>query len=584
MATTSVNLTIYDSFITPRTLLTSNITITVNDSTLFIDGRASFTNATNIGGDPGGIFANNTGNILNFKNLAPGSFITMLSNGSFVSIGTNVTTLVVGATNIGGDINGMYITNISGALVFKNLINGSFITLVNSNTTISINSNQFIYSAQVGTFVVLQNITTPLLTTTGAFSTIFSVLPIVNYDLTFSNVDQRYVTSWMSSVNLSTVVVNVKMESTELSTIEASANDVGRGTSMTLLNNNCPGISYMDLTSTILKFARNLAHNGNGAWVMNNIDTGITVPYVSSMKTLFDNTPAVAYWQAAPINGLKFARNPLMDGSGVWQLSIVDTSAAVGQYASLSMLSNSLPGISYYDQTNQDLKFATNPTTIGVGTWTWIVVNSTSNVGLFTSLATLSDGTPGIAYKNETAQDLMYARNSLASGFGTWTSVTVDSTGNVGEYNSLVVLTDGTPAIAYRDVTNQDLKYARNSQANGFGTWTTVTVDATGNVGLFVSLAVLSNGIPGISYRETQNGNNLKFAWNTELTGLGVWTSLIVDTGDVGQFTSTIPLLDGSIGVAYYSPSSDNLLYARSPFQSKFLGNAATYAVSWMGR
>ena len=61
----------------------------------------------------------------------------------------------------------------------------------------------------------------------------------------------------------------------------------------------------------------------------------------------------------------------------------------------------------------------------------------------------------------------------------TWQTVTVDTTGSVGVYNSLALDAQGNPRISYYDETGEDLKYAAKNGA----TWTLETVDATGSVG-----------------------------------------------------------------------------------------------------
>ena len=93
--------------------------------------------------------------------------------------------------------------------------------------------------------------------------------------------------------------------------------------------------------------------------------------------------------------------------------------------------------------------------------WTGQTVDSAGNVGYTTSLAFGSG--PAISYFDQTNGDLKFAYDKDNDGDFTDAGeiITVDSTGDVGKLNSLAF--GSGPAISYYDETNGDLKFARYS-------------------------------------------------------------------------------------------------------------------------
>ena len=332
-----------------------------------------------------------------------------------------------------------------------------------------------------------------------------------------------------------------------------STGTVGEHTSLAVVDGK-PAISYYDQTNADLKFARNSAADGSGMWTTITVDGigGITVGEYTSLAVV-DGKPAISYYDSTNAD-LKYARNSAADGSGTWSLAVADfgsgTTGTVGEFTSHAIV-NGKPAISYYDRTNSALRFSINSAADGSGTWATTVVDNAGDVGFYTSLAVV-DGKPAISYQDSTIsnQDLKYAINSAADGSGAWSTVTVDSTGNAGQFSSLA-LVDGKPAISYYDNTNGNLKYAYASTVNGAaaGDWTTITIDSTGFVGLYTSLAVV-DGKPAISYRDSSIGD-LKFARNSLADGSGSWTIATVDSvGNVGEFTS-LAIVDGKPAISY---------------------------------
>lgn len=70
---------------------------------------------------------------------------------------------------------------------------------------------------------------------------------------------------------------------------------------------------------------------------------------------------------------------------------------------------------------------------------------------------------------------------------------------DVGLYTSIAALSDGTLVVSYFDQTNKDLKFATRTPGDE-GTWSVHTVESTGEVGLYTSISIDPTGKPAIAY------------------------------------------------------------------------------------
>jgi hypothetical protein len=131
-------------------------------------------------------------------------------------------------------------------------------------------------------------------------------------------------------------------------------------------------------------------------------------------------------------------------------------------------------------------------------------------------------------------------------------NATLDSAGDVGLYTSVTIGTDGLGLISYYDATNGDLKVAHCN--NLACTSATVnTPDSAGDVGLYTSVTIGFHGLPLISYYDATNGD-LKAAHCSDLA----CTSAIVSTvrngpNDDGLYTSVAIGADGLPLISYCS-------------------------------
>lgn len=298
-------------------------------------------------------------------------------------------------------------------------------------------------------------------------------------------------------------------------TVESSMGGSLYDISCAIVNGN-PAVAYAD--GGFLNFAINANADGSGAWTLDDFGGGATVIAIGVSLAVVDGRPAIAYYNNAASDDLVFTINANADGSGAWTTTNVHTTGDIGRTPSLAIVDGK-PAISYYDSTNGDLYFAINTLADSTGTWnTYLVDNGgTDDVGNTTSLAVV-DGKPGISYYDVTNTNLKFAINANADGSGAWTTQTVDSTGNVGRRSSLVVLS-GNPAIAYEDVDNNVVKFTRNANADGSGAWSTQTISGS-SVSYMGNMKIVS-GVPVIGYADT---THQYYTINSAADGSGTWT------------------------------------------------------------
>jgi hypothetical protein len=193
-------------------------------------------------------------------------------------------------------------------------------------------------------------------------------------------------------------------------------------------------------------------------------------------------------------------------------------------------------------------------------------------VGKYSSLALDRLGNAHISYFDESNDDLKYAHYSGVA----WVIQIADSEGNVGAYSSIDLDSNDYPHIAYREINFNDLKYARG---NG-GAFTTETVPDPGSlVGSYASLVVDAFDNPHISYYDESSGQ-LKLA---EWTGTA-WAIQMVDGGaalgqsfpspldpqivqvvetviGAGKYTSIALNPVGELAISYFDETANSLKY-----------------------
>ena len=284
-----------------------------------------------------------------------------------------------------------------------------------------------------------------------------------------------------------------------------SEDRVGQYTSIAIGTDGFPVISYYDSKWANLK----LVHCTNANCSTN--DTPVTldstgiVGWYTSIAIGTDGFPVISYYYATE-GDLKLVHCTNANCSTNDTPVTLDSTGIVGQSTSIAIGTDGFPVISYYDRTHLDLKLV-HCTNANCSTNDMpVTLDSTGFVGLLTSIAIGADGFPVISHWDATGEDLKLVHCTNAN-CSTNTPVTLDSTGIVGLFTSIAIGTDGFPVISYYDRTNDDLKLVHCTNANCSTNDTPVTLDSTGIVGQYTSIAIGTDGFPVISYYDSKWAN-----------------------------------------------------------------------------
>jgi hypothetical protein len=209
-----------------------------------------------------------------------------------------------------------------------------------------------------------------------------------------------------------------------------------------------------------------------------------------------------------------------------------------------------------------------------------IEVDTSNDTGQHTSVAfNWWDGHTYVSYYNATNKELRMAYDIGSGGNcgpdDSWLCLTVDSDGDVGQYNSIAVGA-GFVNISYHDASNGDLKWAESTDPPLYTFWKIRTIDRGGSTttaGLFTSINLFDGKYPRISYYSDNSGDvdELRLASYIGSSGgncgwgddAGKWNCRTIKTGEgVGQHASMMHDSNWHKYIAYYDATNGGLWMA----------------------
>ena len=351
--------------------------------------------------------------------------------------------------------------------------------------------------------------------------------------------------------------------------------DVGLHTSLVSGSDGAQRVAYYDATNERLKYAACFSNCTSAAnWQRGVIDPSARVGWFASLKVR-SGVRHVVYYDAANQN-LKYARcatDCLLQGS--WAKGTVASAGSVGQSASLAIDAQSgRLYVSYVDQTNSDLKYATclSDCTVAAN-WQRATVDPSGVTVTGMVRTSIAVGPAGRRHVSYSASGKLKYATCLASCAdpANWERVAVDEASDAGYFSALAVDANGVRHVSYHDAGNSDLKYARcASNCSNPSGWARVAADESSFLGYYTSLAVGADGKVHVSYHVSVAGR-LKYASCAgSCLQATSWSRQTVDGGcraidgvctEVGQFTS-LKLGGGKVHISYFDVTHDNLKYA----------------------
>ena len=240
-----------------------------------------------------------------------------------------------------------------------------------------------------------------------------------------------------------------------------SALDIMYENSLAIDATGVPWITYYDYTNAKVKVARYVGSGGTGCAVTSWTCIAVHGAFQPSIGFDFSGTAWISYDDG--VGGLGVARYVGSGGTGCnssteWMCTLVESTTNTGLYSSLAFDRAGNPWVSSYDNVGLNLRVAryvgTGGTGCAVTSWTCEAIDTANDVGAYrTSIAFDGQGAAWISYRDETNADLRVARYVGAGGTGcavlTWTCLSVDTAGDVGRASSIAIDAAGNPWISH---------------------------------------------------------------------------------------------------------------------------------------
>ena len=284
-------------------------------------------------------------------------------------------------------------------------------------------------------------------------------------DIAIDSNDKVHISYYGDSINALKYATD-ESGSWVVTVIDSSTANVGYETSIGIDSSDNIHISYHDTTQGDLKYASCASTcSSASSWTLSTLYTpGETGKQSELMIDSSDNIHIAFYDRG--IEGLMYAT----DQSGTWVITVVDNtgggSGTTGGQPSIAMDSTGTIHIVHRDVDALGIRHSTcSSTCSSSSSWSNSALESAGNVGQQSSLVIDSQDHLHVTYYDNGNSALRYATNTS----GSWVFTNLDTEGSVGQFSSIALDTDDNIHILYSDFTTPALKIITLSDDGTFG-------------------------------------------------------------------------------------------------------------------
>jgi hypothetical protein len=288
--------------------------------------------------------------------------------------------------------------------------------------------------------------------------------------------------------------------------------------------------------------------------------TGGAVGQYSSITIGTDGLGLISYWDASGVLTVAHCSNVICSEATITE---IDPEPFFTFYTSITIGADGFGLISYLDALNRVLRVAhcANVECTAVDAIT-SVTPTTINLGQYSSITIGGDGLGLISFYDATFGRLWagHCTNVQCTGF---VSNALTAPGIIGKYTSIAIAPDGLGLISYYDDDAGGVLVSHCAAANCAAADVTGGFDAIVDTGKYTSITIGPDGLPLISYYDGLNFD-LKVAHcaNLSCSGGGTIMTALDTAGDVGQYTSITIGADGLGLISYYDVTNGDLKIA----------------------